>query len=125
MDDGETVNPREAVGGLALLGAAMAALVGTFVYRTLMENPTRPRPAIEAPAIVNVEAPPSNLEPTAPEADAAAATPVQEPAPASAINAPDVSPPNSSTTDGNAASEAPPYQPEAAPRFVAPASHPN
>jgi hypothetical protein len=120
MDDGDAINSREAAAGLGLLGAALLGLVGTFVYRIVMENRT-PRPEREGAAIVNVETPagsPSAEASSADVRDSAAATAQAPDAPA---EIPDGVSPGSNQTDESAASEAPPYQPEPMPRFVAPA----
>jgi hypothetical protein len=127
MDDSEAINPREAAAGLGLIGALMVALVATFVYRTAMVRPTRPRPAVDIPALVN-EASPSiefSQEPLAPAGQESApeATAGNEPdGPAESSPVVEIDP---AAANAHAESEAPPFQPEPMPRFVAPSSRAN
>jgi hypothetical protein len=128
VEEIDEINPREAAAGMMLLGALMLALVATFVYRTAMVKPTPPRSA-PAPAIVGEQMPsatsphePAAIEsveasPPADSSDAAASASVEEP-PVEGIEprTPDAE------TNSDPASEAPPFQPEQAPRFVAPSS---
>ena len=126
MDDSEAINPREAAAGLGLIGALMVALVGTFVYRTAMK-PARPRPTAPAPALVN-EGTPSNDVTQEPLA-AGSLEPAPEVTPAPNFDEPVATPPvvpiEPGPSEADAESEAPPFQPEPMPRFVAPSSRAN